>query len=137
MSVRLFQNDSVFFIYFVLLYPSFCGERFICLRCVIGTRTIQSWFYHCKIGSRSVHCGSGVSSYMHAFSPFSSFGFFCFFLVELWKMEAFVSEFGPMCMDGQKTIYCFLFYVQHAADEKFNFEHLARSTVMNQQPLLQ
>ncbi|CAH8361105.1 unnamed protein product [Eruca vesicaria subsp. sativa] len=26
---------------------------------------------------------------------------------------------------------------QHAADEKFNFEHLARSTVMNQQPLLQ
>lgn len=52
-------------------------------------------------------------------------------------MEAFVSEFGPMCMDGQKTIYCFLFYVQHAADEKFNFEHLARSTVMNQQPLLQ
>ncbi|KAL1225141.1 DNA mismatch repair protein PMS1 [Cardamine amara subsp. amara] len=26
---------------------------------------------------------------------------------------------------------------QHAADEKFNFEHLARSTVLNQQPLLQ
>lgn len=35
-----------------------------------------------------------------------------------------------------KTIDWF-FYGQHAADEKFNFEHLARSTVMNQQPLLQ
>lgn len=85
MSVRLFQNDSVFFIYFVLLYPSFCGERFICLRCVIGTRTIQSWFYHCKIGSRSVHCGSGESSYIHAFSPFSSFGLFVLFFG--WAME--------------------------------------------------
>lgn len=38
--------------------------------CVIGTRAIQSWVHHSKIGARSVHCGSGESSYMHASRPF-------------------------------------------------------------------
>lgn len=127
----------MFLIYFVLLYPSFCGERFICLRCVIGTRTIQSWFYHCKIGSRSVHCGSGVSSYMHAFSPFSSFGLFCFFWLSYGKWKLSFQNLVLCAWMDKRLFIVFFFHGQHAADEKFNFEHLARSTVMNQQPLLQ
>lgn len=133
---QYFKTILCVLIYFVLLYPSFCGERFICLRCVIGTRTIQSWFYHCKIGSRSVHCGSGESSYMHAFSPFSSFGLFVLFFG--WAMENGSFRFRIWSyVPGWTKYLLFFFYGQHAADEKFNFEHLARSTVMNQQPLLQ
>lgn len=105
---------------------------------MIGTRAIQSWVHHCKIGARSVHCGSGESSYMHASRAlFSSFDLFSYWLsCGKWKFLSFQSSSLVWFL---KKWYRLVieFYGQHAADEKFNFEHLARSTVLNQQPLLQ